>query len=363
MKKFGVAILVVVIVLVLLRTIDRIDDANKADDTGPRTSQSETTSPPAGRDETAIGDDSDKTVDGAGAPNSVSSAPIGGVLYNSNATGTYEIYRLNADGSTTQLTNDSSTDAWWARPSPDGTQMLFYRSPAGVRDTDYGQVSMWIAAADGSDAFEAIPVGAYDWSLHGHGEWSPDGSQIVMFGGDRLNPQIFVTDATGQNPRQVTQEGGVNLDPSWSPDGSTIVYIGCPDSVCFEGDQEVYTVPAAGGDRVQLTEDDLRDNDPYFSPDGGTIVFLTQTEGFSPQAIAGLWDIRLMPSGGGEPFVLTDGEAVTSLPRWTPDGSAILTHRLEYGAQTGFDLISIDPNSGEYTMVLQTDADEEYPSP
>ena len=38
-------------------------------------------------------------------------------------------------------------------------------------------------------------------------------------------PQIWVADASGQNPRQLTTHGG--CDPSWSPDGSRIVYTRC----------------------------------------------------------------------------------------------------------------------------------------
>jgi hypothetical protein len=78
--------------------------------------------------------------------------------------------------------------------------------------------------ADGSDQTELLPAGAYDWGLQGHAEWSPDGTKIVMIGGPWGNPQIFVTDATGANPVQLTNRGGTNIDPSWAPSGNEIVF-------------------------------------------------------------------------------------------------------------------------------------------
>ena len=71
----------------------------------------------------------------------------------------------------------------------------------------------------------------------------------------------------------------------------------------------------------------------------------------------------MVAANGGEASVLTDGEAITSLPRWNADGSAIFTHRLVYGSSSGFDLVSVDPATGNFSIVLQTEADEEYPSP
>ena len=352
MRKVLITIVVIVLILFALRAIDEADRARNATG-GDGDSVSRPESAENGPEPTAVQPQDE----------SPQSEPVDGVLYNSDATGNYELYRLNSDGTSTQLTSDPAFDSWWVRPSPDRSQILFYRTPAGVRDTDYGQTAMWLAAADGSGAVEVIGQGQFGWGLHGHGEWSPDGSQIVMFAGGRINPQIFVTDARGQNPRQVTTEGGVNLDPSWSPDGNTIVYVGCPNSICVESNQEIYTVPAGGGERTRMTNDDMRDNDPYFSPDGSRIAFLTQTGGRSPLAIAGRWDIRLVASSGGDSSVLTDGEAITSLPRWTPSGDAILTHRLEYGNDSGFDLVAVDPRTGDISIVLQTEANEEYPSP
>ncbi len=61
----------------------------------------------------------------------VPKVPKGNLVYDSNRTGTYEIFTMPADGSTsTQLTDDPAWDSWWAKLSPDRTTILFYRTPA-----------------------------------------------------------------------------------------------------------------------------------------------------------------------------------------------------------------------------------------
>ncbi len=176
------------------------------------------------------------------------------LVFDSDRSGNYEIYSMGTDGSNVvQLTRDGKFDTWWPRISPDRRQILFHRSPKGVKDRDYTRVSLWVMNADGTASRELRSVGADGWALQGHAEWSPDGRQMVMFGGKRINPQIYVTDAEGRNPRAITSRGGQNLDPAWSPNGRTIVFTACPTAICFERDYEIYTIAADGaGEAVRI---------------------------------------------------------------------------------------------------------------
>lgn len=318
----------------------------------------------AGEDQAVESADADADADSAGAPAVVSSAPSDGtLLFDSDGSGNFEVYRREVDGSAVQITDDPAFDSWWVRPSPDRTEILFYRTPAMVHDTDFTKTSLWRAAADGSNPIEVIAAGANGWDQHGHAEWSPDGLRFVMFAGSRVSPQIWTTDPDGADPQQVTDDGGVNLDPSWSPDGANIFYVGCPNSVCFPDNQEIYKIDAAGGDRQRLTNDDIRDHDPYLSPDGTTLAWLSQTAPVGDGLIAGIWDIRLASPDGANIRVLTTGDAVYSLPRYSSDGQTIFTHRYTPGSTAGFDLVSIDPATGAVASVVASDANEEYPSP
>lgn len=288
--------------------------------------------------------------------------PDSAVLYDADPTGSFQIYALDrADKQTVQLTNEPTSDAWWPRPSPDRRRILFYRTPAGTHDRDFSRTSLWVMNADGSAQTQLLPPGSYGWNQHGHAEWSPDGRHLVMFAGKMTNPQIWITDDLGRNPRSLTDDSGVNIDPSWSPDGGTVAYIGCPHTLCLPSDQEVYVIPATGGQRVRLTSDGVRDQDPYYSPDGREVTFLSQTARPTKERPGGSWNIRTIAAAGGQVRDITTGTDVTSLPRWSKDG-LVFTHRLTYGRHD-FDLWIIDPRSGTGEPFVASSANEEYPSP
>src|SRR5688572_5059695 len=72
------------------------------------------------------------------------------LLFDSNRTGNYELFTARIDGSaTSQRTDDETYDSFWPKLSPDRTQVLFQRTPAGVHDTDFKQAGTWITNVDG----------------------------------------------------------------------------------------------------------------------------------------------------------------------------------------------------------------------
>jgi len=299
------------------------------------------------------------------------SAPISptDLAFDSDRTGNFEIFAGNPENPTPrQLTDDPRYDSWWPRISPDRRTILFHRSPKGTHDRDFGKVSLWAIAADGTGAVELRPAGLDGWTVQGHVEWNPAGDRLVMFGGSRLNPQIWTTSVTGTSPRQLTDRGGRNLDPSFSSDGSAVWFVGCPKSICQDDDQEVYRLrlDAGGhalGEAERMTDDDVRDNDPYESHDGTRLGWLTQ---FGTSGI-GVWDVQIsdIDEASGRldrPRRLVEDRAVTSRPQWSADDETIVTHRLEPGA-SAFDLVRIDVATGDVTrLAASSSANDEYPS-
>lgn len=264
----------------------------------------------------------------------------------------YELHTMALNGNAgVQLTNNNTYDSWWGRPSPDGSRILFCRTPAGVHDTDYGQVSLWCMDSDGTDQVLLRGVGTDGWTIQGHPEWSPDGQSICIIGTAGGMLQIFITNADGGSPRQVTTLGFNKLDCSWSRDGTHLLIVSTPAGGAAST-QEVYRVPAAGGALTRLSTDALEDYDPYYSPDGSRIAWLTQTHPNLYAPGLGAWNIRVMDANGSNVGLITNDLHINSKPEWSPDGSTIYFHRFVYGAPTPKWDVYRTPASGGGALTL-----------
>ena len=68
-------------------------------------------------------------------------------------------------------------------------------------------------------------------------DWSPDGKRLAYeAGGD-----IWVVNADGKSPRNLTRTPGAEFGPAWSPDGEEIAY-----SRHDDGTRRVYVMNADG---------------------------------------------------------------------------------------------------------------------
>lgn len=255
------------------------------------------------------------------------------LVFDSNRTGRYELFAVATDGTRLQqLTNDARYDSWWPKLSPDRRTIVFYRTPAGVHDVDHAQASLWRVGVDGRNLTLLLPARPYGWALQGHAEWSPDGASLVMAGGPAAwNLQIFVTDAAGRNPVQVTHREGSNIDPSWSPDGRSLLFVGCAQAACYAEDYEVYAVNRDGTGERRLTTDGFRDHDPYWSPDGTTVAWLRESA-------PGRWGIHRMAADASGQRALLDDGAVNSKPAWSVESGRVFFHR---STGAGFGLFSV----------------------
>jgi Tol biopolymer transport system component len=286
--------------------------------------------------------------------------PTSTFSFDSNRSGNFELYTMPlAGGAVNRLTNDPSYDSWSPRISPDRRTILFHRTPKGVHDLDQSKVSVWAVASDGTGARELRPPGLNGWYQQGHAEWSPDGTSLVLFGGSKVSPQIFLTDRLGQAARAVTDRPGTNLDPAFTPDGRQIVFVGCAQALCREKDYEIFRMAKDGSRETRLTDDKLRDHDPMVSPDGSRIAWLTAFGGRG----AGVWDIRIGAADGSGARRLLGDRAVTSRPEWLPDGQSVLTHRVAPDRRT-FSIyrVSVD-GSSVVELTAGQPGTNEYPAP
>src|SRR5205823_4004839 len=115
---------------------------------------------------------------------------------------------------------------------------------------------------------------------------SPDGSKIA-FATTRDEPspdpagntEIYVMNADGTGPTNLTNNPASDGDPAWSPAGNKIAFM----TVRNGPDREIYTMNADGTGQTKLADGGV-DTTLSWSPDGRKIAFNTPYSG-EPHAI------------------------------------------------------------------------------
>lgn len=218
--------------------------------------------------------------------------------------GQHDVYVMNPDGSNqTRLTTYSGHDvdpSW----SPDGTKIAF----ASTRDGGY-MYQIFVMNADGSNQTQLT-----DFGENMNPVWSPDGTKIAFQGA--YGDGIYVMNADGSDVMQLTF--AEDSDPGWSPDGAKIAF-----SRCVSGPSctniDIFVMDADGGNPVNITNNASLDYQPDWSPDGTKLVYVRRLAGYNTD----LFSINADGTGRTR-LTYTTGQNHEFQPAWSPDGSMIL---------------------------------------
>jgi Tol biopolymer transport system component len=151
--------------------------------------------------------------------------PDGRIVYASVASGSWDIWTMNADGTGQRQLTVGARSNYGPSVSPDGRRIVFVSNRAG---------------------------GAFD---------------------------IWRMDADGSNPLRLTSGRGENF-PHFTPDGRSVVYA----TIGFGQANAVWKIPADGGEPVKLTSKPA--SWPFVSPDGKSFVCTYGNDPFSAAQLA-----------------------------------------------------------------------------
>lgn len=98
---------------------------------------------------------------------------------------------------------------------------------------------------------------------------SPDGRTIAyrkIIG--EMNSEVFIADADGANPKNLTNHWSFDGWPAWSPDGRTIAFAGNRNAA-----YQIFLMDPDGGNVRLLANTDGRGTAPKWSADGKAVYF------------------------------------------------------------------------------------------
>ena len=192
--------------------------------------------------------------------------------------------------------------------SPDGQRIVFASNRSGTFE-------IWRCNADLSNARQLTALGAVE---SGSPRWFPDGRHIVFDSDREGNFDIYVIGAEGGAPERLTTDPADEVTPSVSRDGQTIYF-----SSGRTGAMEVWRMPLEGGAAVQITQ---KGGLSPFEAATGDVLYYQKMEGrFSEVwrvAVAGGEETRVLQSVGDRRFaVRADGIYFIEWPDFRSDPS------------------------------------------
>lgn len=132
---------------------------------------------------------------------------------------------------------------------------------------------------------------------------SPDGSRVVFVSNRTGSFEIWVMDASGANPVQLTELKGTLKHPRWSRDGRRIAFAA---KAAGATDDDIHLVEMSGGPARRLTSDASNDLVPTWSADSRWIYFVSNR--------SGSYQIWRVPADGGRAEKVTTGGGVKVWP-------------------------------------------------
>lgn len=228
------------------------------------------------------------------------------LIYSAMRDGHKSLWRVPSSGGSSRQILGAGDGAYYIAVSRRGHYLAYSRWFA---DTSIWQLN--IAATDQKEAGPKELINS-TWEERS-AQYSPDGSRIAFRSNRSGNDEIWVGDASGANPVQLTAfQGALTGTPRWSPDGRNLTFDSRPT-----GNSDIFTVSALGGAPRRITTSYSDDVVPSWSHDGKWVYFASNRSNG--------WQVWKVPVNGtnvnGEPVQVTHNGGFASFE--SVDGHSI----------------------------------------
>jgi len=143
------------------------------------------------------------------------------------------------------------------------------------------------------------------YGVDGSPSFSPDGKFVTYVSNRAGNPQIYILDLLTKQTRRLTNFNWTDT-PQWSPTGEWIVFAGRQSP---KHPIDIFITDITGAQIRQLTADSADNEDPTWSPDGRFIAFTTTRNGKR--------QIYVMDSDGSAQHLVANIKGNSFTPSWS----------------------------------------------
>jgi TolB protein len=179
------------------------------------------------------------------------------------------------------------------------TQIVFSRRNGAAKD-------LWLIDFDGENLRQLTS----DGTINIFPSWAPDGDQMVFTTFKRGHAELALLTLSSRTSRILSLGAGMNMGAEWSPNGRWIAF-----SRSQGGDTDLYLMASDGTGIRPVAQSRGIDTAVDWSPDGSRIAFVSDRSG-NPQVYSAA------VSGGGLQRLTFAGD-YNDAPAWSPDGSWI----------------------------------------
>lgn len=221
-----------------------------------------------------------------------------------------------------------------------------------------GNFEIYVMNADGTGPVNLTNNAAQDFFPN----WSPDGERIVFARGSGSLRELYVMNANGTNQTRLTFNTVADVQPAWSPNGKQLAVSRgfggvVNDQIKFA---EIFVLNAGGAGLRQVTR--VTSSRPYsasvghpvWAPDGRRLVFEVHNSRTGDPA--GRRALFVINADGSEQRQLTPWSLNGSDPDWSPAGKLILFRSVPGREQHG-NLYTVNADGGDLKQLTR------YPSP